>query len=157
MTARTLAASLIRRHEGCVLRIHDGTTGSPIGVVNGRASIGYGRDLTVRGISQDEAELMLTNDIIAAERIAQAFAGNVWPWLGEPRQAALIDLAHQLGEERLMALQSVQEALREARFESAASALLDSLWERQAPARAHELAELLRTGNGLVLRNGTPT
>lgn len=70
------------------------------------------------------------------------------PWvadLDEVRQAAMIDMYFQLRGNLL----GFKEALRfiQARaWSAAADAMLDSKWAVQTPERAHEISEMIRTG-----------
>lgn len=159
MSARTLATTLIKRHEGLRLHAYDDATGQPIvagSKLVGHPTIGYGRHIAARGISEIEAEVLLHADVVMAEQAAQEFAGKIWPWLGEQRQAVLMSMAHQMGAKGLLDFKQMRTALARAEFNEAANQMLLSLWARQTPSRAKELAEMMRTGNGLATRAKPP-
>jgi lysozyme len=147
---RDIAADLIRRQEGMRTVVYDDATGETIkfrSTIIGHPTIGYGRNLESRGLFADEIELLLANDLRIAEHIAEDFALEAWPGLSDTRKAVLMDMAHQLGRVGLMAFVHFQQAIQAGDVEGAAIALLDSKWEKQTPARAHELADLWRSGN----------
>lgn len=71
------------------------------------------------------------------------------PWvrtLDEPRRAVLIGMAFQMGTEGLLAFRNTLARVRAGDFEGAAMGMLNSKWATQTPARAHRMAEQMRTG-----------
>lgn len=149
--ARTLAATLIRQHEGLRLTVYDDATGLALrkdDKLAGHPSIGYGRNLDIgRGITKDEAEHLLDNDLTVATAIAQRFAGEAcWARLDPVRQAVLIDMGHNLGSSRLAGFVRLQQAVQAGDYEVAAAEMLDSIWAGQVGARARALAEMMLTG-----------
>ena len=90
-THRELAARLIRDGEGLRLKVYDDASGKPVtagSVLAGHPSIGYGRNLAGKGISESEADAMLAEDLVDAEEIARGFiGGQVWLALGDARRA----------------------------------------------------------------------
>ena len=77
---------LIRRHEGLRLR--------PYHCTANRLTIGYGRNLEDRGITEEEAEYLLENDLKA---IREELVDNIdsWAQLSDVRQAVLIDMTYK--------------------------------------------------------------
>lgn len=111
----------------------------------GWLTIGYGRNLDASGISEDEAELMLDNDLA---RYSAAVHIRL-PWsdsMDEVRKAVLIGLAMNMGTGGLMGFHVMLQACQDQRWEDAAVALLDSRYAQQLPERAHRYAAQLRTG-----------
>jgi lysozyme len=110
-----------------------------------RLTIGYGRnvdELGGIGISPDEAELLLRNDI--DRTIAEC---EQWEWFGDlqpAQQSVLIQLCFQLGYPRLTKFKRMLAALAEQDYETAADELLDSRFAEQVPRRANRLAEQMR-------------
>lgn len=150
-----IARLLIKRHEGERRSgqrhvVYDDATGKPIRpgmLVKGHPTIGYGRALDVRGISQDEADALLDADLAEAEETAQRFGGDVWEGLGEVRQAVLIDMAHNLGARGLNGFVRMRFALLSGDFDGGTDEMLDSAWRRQVgESRAGRLADMMRTG-----------
>jgi lysozyme len=110
-----------------------------------RLTIGYGRnvdELGGIGISPDEAELLLRNDI--DRTIAEC---EQWEWFGDlqpAQQSVLIQLCFQLGYPRLTKFKRMLAALAEQDYDTAADELLDSRFAEQVPRRANRLAEQMR-------------
>ena len=71
-----------------------------------------------------------------------------WRGLDEARQAALIEIAFELGIGRLMALSCALTCLRRREFEAAAGLVLASEWGVRAGARARRLAQRIKDGAG---------
>jgi len=128
---------MLKRHEGLRLKPYRDTVG--------KLTIGYGRNLEDDGISLEEAELMLENDLDRAVKAARDVVAG-FDELDEVRQAVLVDMAFNLGRAGLASFQKMRAALALGDFERAAAEMLDSLWARQVGRRARELAEMMRTG-----------
>ena len=111
----------------------------------GKITIGFGRNLTDRGISMAEASLFLDHDIDDATKGVLA----KYPWANalEPaRQGVLINMAFNMG---LMALSGFTQTLpliEHGQYEAAAIRMLQSRWAEQTGDRALRLAEQLRRG-----------
>lgn len=105
----------------------------------GKLTIGYGRNLTDEGISTDEAEFMLNNDIRAhAEALSKAL-----PWtnkLDPIRQAALINMCFNMGIGGLMGFKRALTMLEAGNYAGAGAAFLESKWAKQVGDRANRLA-----------------
>ena len=130
-----LRAQLIR-HEGLRLFPYIDTVG--------KTSIGVGRNLTDRGITDAEARLLLDNDINAVLNGLQVFA-----WFGvlDPvRQRAFCDLCFNLGLPRLRGFVKMLDAAGRSDWGTAATELLDSAYAKQVGQRAQTVAAQLRTG-----------
>jgi len=111
-----------------------------------KRTIGYGRNLDDRGISKDEAELMLKNDIKIARYDLESNAGYYYHNIDTTRQAVLIDMVLNLGWPRFSKFKKMAQALRSSDYELAAVEMLDSRWATQVGNRAIELAEMMLTG-----------
>jgi len=136
-TALEVARMQLKIHEGLRLKAYNDT----VGVL----TIGYGRNLT-NGIRQDEAELMLANDVREAEVIAKKFAADAWDKLNVARQAVLINMAFNLGETRLFQFIRMKQAVRRLDFVAVAESMRASLWYRQVKGRGEELVKQMETG-----------
>ena len=128
-------------NEGLSLKLYKCTAGI--------TSIGVGRAIQTRGISEDEAMFMLTNDI----EICIAALDKHYPWwkrLSEARPEVMVDLMFNLGESRLAKfvqfLQSMETASSTEDYAVAAEHLLDSLYAKQLPGRSKRNAEIIRGG-----------
>ncbi|SRR5579885_5149 len=127
---------LIKRHEGLRLKPYPDSLG--------HLTIGYGRALNIAGISKDEAEAMLRNDVASVETRLRGL-----PWfqnLDEVRRAALIDMAFNLGWGKLLGFTRFLSAIGHGDFETAAREMLASEWADQVGVRARELARMVLAG-----------
>src|ERR1051325_4632098 len=128
---------MLMRHEGFRLKPYVDTVG--------KLTIGVGRNLTDVGISGDEVDYMLRNDI---SHCIDALEQNLsfFKLLDEARKMILIDMVFNLGIGGLMQFKKMLAAIAEARYEDAAMEMLDSLWAKQVKGRAIELSGMMRTG-----------
>lgn len=106
-----------------------------------KVSIGYGRNLEDVGISKDEAEYLLKNDIdIALDEVSEHFD---MPNLPEPAQIVLVDMCFNMGISRLLNFRKMIQAMQEDDWDKAADELLDSKYAAQTKRRARMNASLL--------------
>lgn len=124
----------ISGHEGLMLKVYDDATGkvvNPGGTVRGWLSIGYGRNLVGRGITLNEAEVLLANDFSAVEAELDA-RFPAWREWAEPRQWAIFELGYNLGVARFATeWPNTAAQLRAGGFEAVASTLAASKWRSQ--------------------------
>tara|TARA_S200002703_G_scaffold41288_1_gene35868 strand:+ start:375 stop:803 length:429 start_codon:yes stop_codon:yes gene_type:complete len=106
-----------------------------------KLSIGYGRNLEDVGISKDEAEYLLKNDIdIALDEVSEHFD---MPNLPEPAQIVLVDMCFNMGISRLLNFRNMIKAIEQDEWDKAADELLDSRYAAQTKRRARMNASLL--------------
>ena len=133
--------NLIRRHEGFRASAYQDT--------RGYLTIGYGRLIDARrggGISRAEAEFLLAGDIKRAEATVRALfrgADDFTP----ARYSALVSMAFNLGRGGLRRFSNMSAAIACNDWEMAAEEALNSVWARQVPARAQEIAPALKGHN----------
>lgn len=114
----------------------------------GKWTIGVGRNLDDRGITRDEAMLMLSNDIAIAHLDAERFVGaKIFHELNEARQMVLIDMAFNLGYDRLCGFKRLRKALGKHNYDEAEAEMEDSRWCRQVGKRCTNLRRMMRTGD----------
>lgn len=128
--------AMLVRHEGIRLKPYRDTVG--------KLTIGVGRNIEDRGISSDEAELMLDNDIVDHTREAQRLACFVK--LDPVRQDVLIDMVFNMGLPRVQGFKKFLVALEQGDWLRAKAEMLDSKWASQVGNRAIELAKMIETG-----------
>lgn len=128
---------MLKRHEGCKLLPYQCTAG--------KATIGYGRNIEDTGISIEEAEFMLANDV---ERciIDLSEKTDYFGTLCEQRQAVLVNMLFNLGWGRFNRFRKVIKAVRDGDYLRASVEMMDSLWADQVGDRAKELALIMRNG-----------
>jgi len=109
-------------------------------------TIGVGRNLQSRGISETTAMQMLDEDIDICLAELNATINN-FERLPEPVQLTLVDLCFNIGLKRLLGfkktLKYIQEGLITGNYTKAAVELLDSAYARQVPNRARRNYERL--------------
>ncbi len=134
-------AEQLKRDEG--LRLH------PYSDTVGKVTIGIGRNLTDVGISAEEADYLLQNDIFRAQRDLRMR----FPWvsgMSDVRRAVLENMTFNMGIAGLEKFHKMLLAAASGDWEEAAAEMLDSLWATQVGKepgqRAWRLAEQMRTG-----------
>lgn len=124
----------LMRDEG--LRLH------PYKDTVGKLTIGFGRNLDDVGISREEAEDMLDNDI---EQVQSELSNFDWyNQLDSKRRDVIANMCFNLGLPTLMQFENMIAALSAHQYQRAADEMLDSKWARQVDARATRLAEVMR-------------
>ena len=100
-----------------------------------RLTIGVGRNIEENGISIDEAELMLINDM---NGVFADLDRNIPFWQFMPYNVRLVlaDMCFCLGINRLLKFTKMLEAMEERDFELAGEELLDSVYAVQVKKRA---------------------
>lgn len=126
------------------LILHEGLRLKPYRCTAGKLTIGVGRNLEDKGISHDEAMILLRNDI--AEVTAQLERFDWFRALGPVRRKVLIDMCFNLGMAGLMGFKQMIEALKRADYERAADEMVNSRWYRQVGERGRRLERMMRTG-----------
>lgn len=126
------------------IKLHEGLELKPYRCSAGRLTIGWGRNLQDKGITETEADALLEHDICEARAAADRFK---WFWLlNEARQGVVVEMIFNLGLPNFLRFQKAVQALRDSDFEGAADEMLDSLWAAQVGSRATTLAEIMRSG-----------
>lgn len=136
----TKGVEQIKRHEGLVLHAYKDHLGY--------LTIGIGRMIDKRkggGISEAEAEYLLQNDIGSIVSVLHRNI-TVFDTLCAPRRAVLMNMAFQMGVTGLMKFKKTLSLIEAGDYEAAGDNMLKSLWAKQTPERAREMAEQMRTG-----------
>jgi len=142
--------NLISDHEGVKLKVYDDATGQELkagDVLVGHPTIGIGRNVAKDGlgISQEEAEFMLMNDI---ERVKEEIKNFPIEHLNEVRTAIIIDMAFNMGITRFnptMWKKTFQAIVNED-WQKATTEMLDSNWARQTKRRSARLSQMMLLG-----------
>ncbi len=135
--ARQKLRSMLINHESYVQFPYSDTTG--------HLTIGIGRNLTDRGISNSEAIYLLDEDIIYFDGKLNHFL-PFFHKLSENRQICLINLCFNVGIQGFLNFRNMILALESHDYERAAQEMLDSKWAEQVGERATILATIMRTG-----------
>lgn len=148
----------LKRSEGVVLTVYKDSLGID--------TIGIGRNLRDRGISDEEFDMLhvssmeevyavginegealylASNDI----KIAETELLKKHPCIEEldpVRQMVVIDMAFNMGVPRLCGFKRMWENIHNKNYDGAASEMLDSRWATQVKSRATRLADKMRNG-----------
>lgn len=127
----------LKRHEGLKLK--------PYKCTADKLTIGVGRNLEDVGISEEEAEMLLQNDI----QRATVQVKTEFPWteqLDEVRFSALINFTFNVGIGTVGKFVNAMALLRDGSYDMAADEFLNSRWAKQVGQRAIEVTDQIRTG-----------
>lgn len=127
----------LRRDEGLRLKPYLDTAD--------KWTIGYGRNLSDRGISKDEAEFLLAEDV----KLVLADIRATFPWVldeTQNRQRAFANLLFNLGQSRLLTFKNTLANWAAGRHQRAADGIRASLYAKQVGARAERIAQLVEQG-----------
>lgn len=109
-----------------------------------RWTIGYGRNLEDNGITREEAEFLLSNDLAGAIEDAERL--DFFPELDPVRQMIVVDMIFNLGAAGFSKFRRLQAALRIHDYQLAAHEMRDSRWYNQVGRRSEKLVEAMITG-----------
>ena len=127
----------LKRDEGVVLTLYKCSAG--------KNTIGVGRNVDDRGITDDESDYLLSNDIdLCIEELRATF-----PWfqtLSDTRQRVMVNMCVNLGLSRLMGFRKFLAAMEAGEWETAGVEMLDSKWARQVGPRSTRLRDLVLEG-----------
>lgn len=113
----------------------------------GVLTIGVGRNLDHKGISAQEAEWLLENDLRECEDDLDGLFGRYFLdfQVGDARRAALIGMRFQLGGAGFRGFRKMISAIDREDWDTAADEALDSRWAQQTPERARRVARMFLT------------
>jgi lysozyme len=117
----------VKEYEGYSALVYECTAGY--------ATIGYGRNLEQRGITKEEAEHLLANDIKQCIKELKGIM-NKFDDLPEKAQLVLIDMCYNLGLSKLLNFENMLDAIDARDWEKASAELLDSRYAAQVKRRA---------------------
>lgn len=127
------------------LKIHEGLRLKPYRDTVGKLTLGIGRNLEDKGISEKEALSMLNNDV---DEFYSKLAKKI-PWflnLDDARQNVLVNMAFNLGINGLLSFEMTLKLIECGDYHNAANEMLNSKWARQVGNRAYELSTQMATG-----------
>ena len=127
------------------LKVHEGVRDKVYLDTEGIETIGVGRNLKDKGLSEDEIDYLLQNDISEFKSGVQ----DTWSWwdnLDDVRQRVVVDMAFNMGLGGLSKFKKTLGHIEAGEYEEAASEMLNSRWAEQVGRRASTLSEMMRTG-----------
>ena len=129
----------IKNNEGLRLK--------PYPCTAGKLTIGYGRNLTDKGITAEEAEYLFANDFDeACNNVGSVFDFKSLKDFTYDRHMVLIDMMFNLGLDGFMKFSKMIDAIKKGDWEKAAEEAENSLWFKQVGERAKRNVEILREG-----------
>ena len=141
---RTLVAVVldqVKADEGLRLFPYEDTTG--------HLTIGYGHNLTAKGLRSTFCEQLLVADL--QDAVAELETALSWvDQLDMVRQGVLLQLAFNLGIKGLLGFHQMLTHLQAGEWDAAAAALIDSTAGHQEPARIQRWANQLAAGQQLA-------
>lgn len=109
-------------------------------------TIGVGRNLEDRGLSDDEIDYLLKNDVTYAVKQAKDLVRN-FRVLSDRRQEVIVSMIFQLGSTGFKNFRQTIAYIEASKFDQAATEMLDSKWyKKDTPARAKAHSEQMRIG-----------
>ena len=131
------AANLVKAHEGLELQVYTCPAG--------KLTIGYGRNLENTGITEIEADYLLSGDLVACVSDLEKF--HFWDSLDAARQAALVDMRFNLGATGFRRFKQMLAALEIGDYTRASDEMMKSKWATQVKGRAVRLSRIMRSGD----------
>ena len=127
-------SELILKHEGYRRFVYKDTMGID--------TVGIGRNLKDKGISQAEALYLLEDDIA---EVTKQLSDRLYWFDAAPDKVKLvmIDMCFNLGLAGFLQFHNTLEHLKNGDYKEASKDMLNSLWARQVGVRALEDAEIL--------------
>ena len=126
------------------LKLHEGWKRYAYMDTVGKVTVGCGRNLSDKGLSDEEIRFLLHNDIDECVTDLEMFG-----WfnrLDEVRQRVMLDFRFNLGPTRFRKFKGLIRALEAEDYEDAAKHLQQSLWFRQVKSRGVRLVAMMREG-----------
>lgn len=111
----------------------------------GKVTGGVGRNLTDRGFSDDEIDLMLSNDI----RGVCADLDRALPWwrnISDNRQQVLANMCFNMGITKLLGFHNTLRMVAAGMYQQASVEMLNSQWANDVGDRAKRLSKVMREG-----------
>jgi len=133
----TFLFDLIVRHEGIRLKPYKDSLGN--------ITIGVGRNLDGVGITENEAMILLFNDI----RTSIQEAEKNFKWyedLGDIRKTVIISMIFNLGITKFKGFRRMIAAMELKDYSAASDEMIDSRWYEQVRDRGSELSFMMRKG-----------
>ena len=130
------------------LKRHEGYRDKPYRCTAGKLTIGFGNNIEDGGISLDEAELMLKNDVITVLKdLETIFTQKGFKSFPFEVQQVLINMRYQLGAGGFRTFKNTIQLCKQRRWKDMAKNMRRSKWYKQTTNRAEELADIIENIN----------
>ncbi len=143
----------LRRDEGLRLKPYRdnskqlGFEGKP-----GKLTIGIGRNLDDRGLTEDESTYLCTNDVVIVTselRQKLTWLDNLCPptqWNTDPRIGVLLNMGFNMGVGGVLEFRQMLGWLQRGDYSRASAEMADSAWYHEVGPRAARLVQQMVTG-----------
>ena len=134
--------------EGKVNKVYDDKTGKKINggsAVIGNPTIGVGRNLSGKGLSDDEIEYLLNNDINECIKDLEDIFSD-FSELEPNVQRALVNMRFNLGHYGFRKFKHMISAVKARDFKTAKEEIKSSKWCRQVGSRCKFVSDLIYKG-----------
>lgn len=114
-------------------------------IPQGKLTIGVGRNIEDVGLSENEIQGLLSNDV---KRVTLQIERN-FSWftkINTPRRIVIISMAFNMGMDRLKGFKKMIKSIESGDFSSASAEMLNSKWADQVGDRAHRLSAIMKRG-----------
>ena len=127
------------------LQVDEGMELKPYKCPANKLTIGVGRNIEDRGISEDEALYLLSNDI---KRCEDELRANLpfFEKLSDNRQEALLNMCFNLGISKLLKFKKMLKHIEDENWIFAVDELEDSKYAKQVPNRVARLKNQILKG-----------
>jgi len=122
---------------------HEGLKLKPYYCPAGKLTIGVGRNLEDKGISQKEAAFLLKNDIDECISDLEDLFKEKFDSFPEQVKIVLIDMRFNLGATGFRSFRKMIKAVNESNFDKASKEMKNSNWYSQVGKRAETLVEMM--------------
>ena len=127
------------------LKLNEGFRSKPYKCTSGKLTIGYGRNIEDVGISNEEAEYLLSNDVKNAYNDLNKNI-SFFNKLSFNVKYVLIDMCVNMGISKLLGFKKMILALSNNNFKAASVEMLNSVWANQVGKRAKDLSKIVEKG-----------
>ncbi len=128
------------------LKQDEGLRLKPYRCTANKLTIGYGRNIEEVGITEEEANHLLLNDIIKTDKELQSKL-PFYSALDDTRKMILLNMCFQLGYPKFSFFKKFLKAVENKDYQKASLEMLDSNWAKQTPNRAKRLSNQMKGGN----------
>lgn len=132
------SVDILKHFEGFRAKAYEDTTG--------HLTIGYGFNIDA-GIDERAASALIEHQV--TELYADLMRFEWFDNLDEVRKSVIVQMAFQMGISNLLKFRKTLHYVKEGNYKQAAVEMLNSLWAKQAPARANQVAKMMAKGEWL--------
>lgn len=124
----------------------EGFRARPYKDTKGILTWGYGTNLTTRALTEEEALMLLRDDMQAIEaELTKNIPG--FTDLAPARKIALLDMCYNMGIHGLLGFGKMISSIKSGNFSQAAADMMDSTWGKENYRRAYQDSTLMEKGS----------